>query len=90
DFPDGKFQPYVTAGPAIFFIDLDDGDETQVGIQVGAGVKWMFTKNLGLFAEYRYMSARDVEFEESEGASTVKIETDFNSHSVLGGLSFRF
>src|SRR2546430_2544285 len=63
-FPKGQLQPYITVGPAIFVAHAEDSrnfepsnqDDTDasVGVKVGAGVAWQFTKNIAMFGEYRY------------------------------------
>ncbi len=89
DFPNGQIQPYAFVGPALFFIDAEDETDTNVGLKTGAGINWMFTKNFGLFVEYRFTHT-EVELEDTSGGSVLKAETDLSTHSVLGGISFRF
>jgi opacity protein-like surface antigen len=63
DFPTGRLQPYIGAGPGIFLhqrkidFESDDriSDETvDVGADARAGVAWRFTPLFGIFAEYRF------------------------------------
>ena len=92
--PDGALQPYIFAGPTLFISRLDidisgvgsDHDtDARVGFTAGTGVTYLFTKNIGIFGEYRFTYSRP-EFD----ISGVKIEPKLNSHHLLGGVTFRF
>ena len=94
--PHGRLQPYIFAGPTIFFsrfeVDLSgaaSGDEddvsTKLGFTAGGGLTYMFTQLLGVFAEYRFTYNRP-EF----NLNGLRIKPDLDSHHVLGGLTFRF
>src|SRR6185503_3447333 len=61
--PDGALQPYIFAGPTLFVsrlkIDIsgagsDDDTDTNLGFTAGTGVTYLFTKNFGVFGEYRF------------------------------------
>jgi opacity protein-like surface antigen len=87
--PQGRVQPYVAVGPVLFITDAEidgiDDTATSVGVKVGAGLAAMLTRNIGLFAEYRFSHHRP-EFE----SNGVKLEADFNTHYGLVGLAIRF
>src|SRR5262249_58913934 len=63
-FPIGQLQPYITVGPAVFVAHAEDSHnfvpsnqddrDTALGVKVGAGVAWDFTKLIAMFGEYRY------------------------------------
>lgn len=92
--PDGALQPYIFAGPTLFIsrlkIDIsgagsDDDTDANLGFTAGTGVTYMFTKNLGIFGEYRFTYNRP-EFD----ISGVTLEPKLNSHHLLAGVTFRF
>lgn len=101
--PQGRLQPYLFGGPTLFISTLDvkatatalgvttsvdDSDTSaKVGVTAGAGLTYMFTKNLGLFGEYRFTHNKP-EFELKDLG--LKIEPTFNTHHLLGGLAVRF
>jgi len=100
EFPRGQLQPYITVGPAIFATYAEDRrnfepseqDDTDasVGVKVGAGVVWQFTKLVGMFGEYRYTHFSP-EFKFNDNTrGTAKVSTDINTHYVLMGVSLRF
>ena len=99
-FPHGQLQPYITVGPAIFVAHAEDRrnfepsnqDDTDasVGVKVGAGVAWQFTKTIAMFGEYRYthFSPEFTFRDDVRGSAT--LSTDVNTHYLLVGASFRF
>jgi opacity protein-like surface antigen len=102
-FPNGRLQPYVAAGPALFFVTAKDStnfgppdhqssSDTVLGVKAGFGTTWMLTPSVGLFAEYRYTHfSPTFDFNTNlPGLSRMKVETDVNTHHVLVGVTFRF
>ena len=92
--PGGALQPYIFAGPTLFIsrfnVDVsgggsDDDTDANVGFTAGTGVTFMFTKNIGAFAEYRFTYNRP-KFH-NLGTDT---EPKLNSHHLLAGVTFRF
>jgi opacity protein-like surface antigen len=92
--PEGALQPYIFGGPTVFISRLDvdvagvgsdDDTDAKLGFTVGGGLAYMFTRNIGAFAEYRFTYSRP-KFE--VGGVTVKPE--LNSHHILGGVTLRF
>jgi len=93
--PDGALQPYIFAGPTVFITKFDfdvtgaGGSDVSVdanlGFTAGTGVTYMFTKNFGVFGEYRFTYNRP-----SLTITDVKIEPKLNSHHLLGGVTLRF
>jgi opacity protein-like surface antigen len=100
DFQHGRLQPYLTAGPALFltkvkptaFLPAGQSEtDTSIGVKVGAGLSFNITKALALFGEYRFTHFKaDATFQETRTATQEKIEATFNTHHVIGGISFRF
>ncbi len=100
EFPNGQLQPYVTLGPTIFVAHAEDSrnfepsnqsdTDASVGVKVGAGAAWQFTKNIAVFGEYRFthFSPEFTFRDDVRGSAT--LSTDVNTHSLLVGVSFRF
>ena len=74
DFPRGRFQPYVGAGLGAFIAklsttttpldvnkDIHDTD-TRLGGQFLGGIRVLITRNIGLFAEYKFVKTQTFEF----------------------------
>jgi len=100
EFPNGQLQPYLTVGPAIFVTHAEDtrnfepsnqsDTDTSVGVKLGAGVAWLFTKNIAIFGEYRYTHFSPEFTFRDDVLGSAKLSTDVNTHYVLVGASFRF
>jgi opacity protein-like surface antigen len=94
DLPNGRLQPYITIGPAIFVSTLEmpgftEGRSTTVGFKGGAGLKFLFTQNIGLFGEYRYTyfeSKHDLQI----NFATAEITQRIGTHHFVGGLAIHF
>jgi hypothetical protein len=100
EFSKGRLQPYLGVGPGVFVSALKSDlrpalegtfSDTSVdlGLDVRAGLTWMFNKNTGLFAEYRFTHVSP-RFSDSPADVSVRIDTELNSHHLLVGVSFRF
>jgi opacity protein-like surface antigen len=93
EFPYGKYQPYVGAGPSAFISDMDLGDFDDSSIDIGwdlrVGFLTMFAPNFAFFFEYRYTSF-EPEFEDIIDGVEYQIEPEFDTHHALVGLSYRF
>ena len=74
DFPRGRFQPYVGAGLGAFIAklsttttpldvnkDIHDTD-TRLGGQFLGGIRVLVTRNIALFAEYKFVTTQTFEF----------------------------
>jgi opacity protein-like surface antigen len=99
----GRLQPYLTAGPALFITNLKDSggtfapsnqskSDTSIGVKVGAGVSFNVTKLIALFGEYRFTHFKaDGTFQDSAPPpSQENVKFGFDTHHVIGGISFRF
>jgi len=94
EFPKGRLQPYFTVGPTPFVVQAEDSanflppdqsyTDTSVRVKVGAGVTWSLLRNIEIFGEYR------PEFQLRDGPEPVTLESDVNTHQIVGGISFRF
>lgn len=92
--PNGQMQPYLTVGPAIFSSTLEvpgftEGKTTSVGVKLGGGLKYLFTKNVGLFGEYRFTyfePSHDID----AGFVTGEVTQQLQTHHFVAGISFHF
>ena len=58
-YPGERFQPYIGAGPGIFWgrmsgVDLGTGSDTSLGLNALAGIRLFLTKSFAVFGEYKY------------------------------------
>ena len=90
NFPHGQLQPYLTIGPGVYFSHIkisptpffgSKDSDSSAGIKVGGGTTWMFTRNLGMFGEYRFSHFR---------ADLLGFEKDINTHRLQFGATLRF
>ncbi len=96
EVPFGRLQPYVGIGPAFIVLYEEVDSAKNFGIDVMAGVRYMFTKNIGAFVEYKYNHQWDVEIEShafylpngAVGRSTAHL--DFDVHKVVMGVAYHW
>ncbi len=86
DFPAGRLQPYLDAGPTWAFSLNDDSLKVEVGGKVGAGVAYNIVPMFAVFGEYRYTFYPGFNFTSSHATYT----TDIDAHALLVGGSLRF
>lgn len=85
-FPYGRLHPYLTAGPGAYITEVRHFDrEVSVGWKAAAGLTWLFTKDIGLFAEYRR-----IHVEPHPESGRMKLEMTIDAQMVLAGLTARF
>jgi hypothetical protein len=101
EFPRGRLQPYLTAGPAFFFtratntlngeLDRKTATDTSLGVKVGTGASWQLSTRIALFGEYRFTHFRsEPVFNSTSSSLRVPFESNIDTHHFLGGVSFRF
>jgi opacity protein-like surface antigen len=104
DMPQGRLQPYLAVGPGFFFVSHDvdfrpdissrfDFTDGHVGLDARAGLRWLFSKNMGLYTEYRltHFSSNSVsDTVKINGQPTERVNATMTTHHVLGGLTFSF
>ena len=102
EFTHGRLQPYVSAGPALFVtwagtpknvtVQNQHDTDVAVGAKVSGGLSFLLTRSIGLFTEYRFthftskLSYQNTAF----GPTTDTYKTTWDSHQIIGGLTFRF
>jgi opacity protein-like surface antigen len=96
EVPFGRLQPYVGIGPAVIVLYEEVDSAKNFGIDVMAGVRYMFTKHIGAFVEYKYNHVWDAEIEShpfylpngAEGRGTAHL--DFDCHKVVMGVAYHW
>ena len=96
EVPFGRLQPYVGIGPAVIVLYEEVDSAKNFGIDVMAGVRYMFTKHICAFVEYKYNHQWDVEIEShpfylpngAEGRGTAHL--DFDCHKVVMGMAYHW
>lgn len=92
--PTGMIQPYAGVGPSLVMANfsgsqststsLGIGDESAIafGLNMLVGTRVMFSKSLGVFAEFKHNRAFNLEFDTAQ--------FDLNTTAVVGGLTLDF
>jgi len=88
----GGFQPYVGVGPAFFFARTSTGfassADTGLGFSFQAGSRYFFTRELAVFAEYKFEAAM-LKFPDAL-APGAGFNGDYNTHNLAVGVSYHF
>jgi hypothetical protein len=101
DFASGRLQPYAGVGLVMVLgqISLPGvptiNDAAGPGGSLHAGCTWMINPSLGLFLEYRYLTAKlygmnDSEVNREASATEVDVDTVISTHQILSGISVFF
>jgi opacity protein-like surface antigen len=102
DAPKGAVQPYIAVGRPLYLTTVKPRNTTlfrnhhsdtdaSLGYMAGGGIAVQVSKNLAVFAEYRFNHvSTDVDLENSASASKSTLRTDLDSHSTLIGISARW
>ncbi len=103
EFTHGRLQPYLSAGPALFvtwaetpwnIVQPKGQHDTDValGAKAEGGVTFLVTKTVGLFTEYRFTHfTSKLSYQNTTSApASETYKTTWDSHQVIGGISFRF
>ncbi len=96
EVPFGRLQPYVGIGPAFIVLYEEVDSAKHFGIDVMGGVRYMFTKHISAFVEYKYNHQWDVEIADHpfylpngvEGRGNAHL--DFDCHKVVMGLAYHW
>ena len=96
EVPFGRLQPYVGIGPAVVVLYDEVDSAKNFGLDLMAGVRYMFTKHIGAFVEYKYNRQWDVEIEShafylpdgTVGRGTAHL--DFDCHKVVMGVAYHW
>ena len=92
EVPFGRLQPYVGIGPGLVVLYAESDSAKNFGLEVEAGLRYMFTKHLGGFVEYKFSKQWAVELESQSLVNTPAstAEFDFARHQVVAGLAYHF
>jgi opacity protein-like surface antigen len=61
DVPFGRLQPYIGIGPAVGVLYFQNDSAKNFGLDGIAGLRYMFTKNIGAFVEFDYLKEWDAQ-----------------------------
>jgi opacity protein-like surface antigen len=92
EVPFGRLQPYVGIGPGLVVLYAEADSAKNFGLELEAGLRYMFTKHLGGFLEYKFSKQWAVELESQQLATlpAATTEFDFARHQVVAGLAYHF
>jgi len=93
EVPFGRLQPYVGIGPGLVVLYAEADSAKNFSLEVEAGLRYMFTKNVGGFLEYKFSKQWDVELESQQlipPGLTGKTEFDFDRHQVVMGVAYHW
>jgi len=97
---DNKIMPYVLAGVAWTKLEgryttvggsvLKDSDDV-MGWTAGAGLEYKINRNWNVRVKYRYTDYKDADLTMKSGMDVYKVKVkDYNTHSVMAGVSYHF
>ena len=95
------FTPYIGGGIGWAFLDVNDAkringfsvddSDNRFAYQGIVGVAYSLSPQWKLSLDYRYFATLDPEFTAKNSAGTsVKVDSDYNTHSVMLGLRYHF
>jgi outer membrane protein W len=96
EVPFGRLQPYVGIGPGLVVLYAEADSAKNFSLEVEAGLRYMFTKNLGAFVEYKLSQQWQVELDAQQlffsntGVTAHPVSFDFTRNQVVVGLSYHF
>ncbi len=95
EVPFGRLQPYIGIGPGVVVLYAEDDSAKNFSLEIEAGLRYMFTKHLGGFIEYKYSKQWSVELElqkliVNNTRSFGNANFDFDRHQVVVGLAYHF
>jgi len=104
-FPHGRIQPYAAIGPSLYYSharvdfrpDLPEkisGDDSDVSVDMRAGLSWQIHKHWAIFGEYRYTDIK-IDFTNTDflfgfAGSKESMKAKLTTNHVLVGISYRF
>jgi opacity protein-like surface antigen len=92
----GQFEPYAGVGMGVFFANLKDGasgessSSTAVGLNTQLGLRYLVTKNVSLFGEWKYNRASFNFSESSPTQATGGFKGDYSTNIFAFGVGYHF
>lgn len=97
EVPFGRLQPYVGIGPGFVILWSTYDSAKNFSLEALAGVRYMLTRNLSLFVEYKFSQQWEVELNparlllaDQAGELRGKATFDFTVNRVALGIAFHF
>ncbi len=102
DVPFGRLQPYIGIGPDVTVLYFQNDSAKNFGLDGEAGLRYMFTKNIGAFVEFKYIKQWDVQLGEQHLTSSYQrfvtggendgknVHFDFDNQKIVCGLEYHF
>ncbi len=96
EVPFGRLQPYVGIGPAFIVLYEEVDSAKNFGVDVMAGVRYMITKHISTFVEYKFNYQWAVEIESHDfylpdGTRGKGMATfDFATHKIVVGMAYHW
>ena len=96
EVPFGHLQPYVGLGPGLVVLYAEADSAKNFSLEVEAGLRYMFSRNVGMFVAYKFSQQWQVELESQQlffantGTTAPTAAFDFTRHQVVVGLSYHF
>jgi opacity protein-like surface antigen len=92
----GQFEPYAGIGMGVFFAHLRDGathetsDSTTVGLNTQIGLRYLVTKNISLFGDFKFIRTSFNFAESSPTQAAGGFKGDYMAHIVSIGVGYHF
>lgn len=86
NFPKGRLQPYVTAGPGLYITTVEFNTDVTYGAKGAAGLLWQLTRDIAVFGEYRFTHVRL----DMESSPNLRMKSTLDSEHLIAGVSVRF
>lgn len=93
EVPFGRLQPYIGLGPGFEIVYGRTDSLKNFAIETQAGIRYMCTKNIGLFFEYKFSYQFKVEYEDvmlDKSAPTGTFTFDLPHHRFVVGVTYHF
>lgn len=95
-YPGERFQPYAGVGMGVFFARVHDGqsDESsssnRVGLNTQLGLRFLVTKHLSIFGEWKYNRVSFNFSDSTPSAATGGLKGDYSANIFAFGLGWHF
>jgi opacity protein-like surface antigen len=101
EYPNGRLQPFASAGPALFQVRVTNkangelttqpATDTTVGYKLGAGASWQLWQRAAVFGEYRYTHFHaEPALQGTITGARVPTKFDLDIHHLVAGVRLSF